>query len=649
MARNFWKRVPVRGALAAAAVGGLLLSASSAFALDKADIMNLQAAGLSPDVIVQVIRSSVEPLTLSPSDVEELRIAGLPQPVIDEICLRVQCAGPSGPGPAGPAGPSLEEEIRRQQALEAERIRLEQERMDAEREAMRQRIEAEQAQRASAQTAFSGLGDAQRAQRNGDFVGAAALYDAYLAQYSQPASTEYYEALAGFVRAMHARGYRHVIRARALDALLYGPTSAHFEEMFSIVRDIANEANYLDPRFEDLTGYSVGQFSQGFQDEFNFFLGRFFWVYGESQRAIEFLGRITTTGELRAKAQYLTAVMHLEQNQNNDALRAFQSAIVSAGSGERGDLPEVAELSYLALARIFYEIGEYDAALYYYQKVPESSFRHGRVLFEETWTYFMKLDFNRAIGAVHSLHSPYYSRWFWPDVYVLEAATYLQVCDLDGAEAAIAAFYDTVGPVREATDAFIASPTSTPEVYWNTVQSYYETLGTPQRSDLPLAAVRWVISDADYVNMAGRIEQFERELELLQRDGDRLGTWATTAQSGLEVDVRTRTIEAGLKVAQMVREFSSELMDWNIKAQELGIDISSERINMIGRVLEGAAATGGGAATAFVLAQDWQTWPFEGEYWLDEVTQYRGDLTSLRDDFGCTEPPVVEETGRRGR
>lgn len=640
----------VRGVTAAAALSGILLGSPAAFALDKFDIMNLQAAGLSPDVIVQVIRSSVEPLTLTPTEVDELRTAGLPQPVIDEICLRVQCGATGGPtAPTGPAGPSLEDEIRRQQALEQERIRLEQERMNTEREAMRQRIEAEQAQRASAQTAFTGLSDAERAHRNGDFVGAAALYDAYLTTYPQTTSPEYYEALTGFVRAMHARGYRHVIRSRALEALLYGPTSNHFEEMFGIVRDITNEANYLDPRFEDLTAYAVGQYSEGFQDEFNFFLGRFFWVYGESQRALEFFGRIDSDIALKAKAEYLSAVLLLEQNQNNEALRHFQEAIVAGTDADTEDSLEVVELSYLALARIFYEIGEYDAALYYYQKVPEESFRHGRTLFEETWTYFMKLDWNRAIGAVHSLHSPYYERWFWPDIYVLEAATYLQVCDLDGAEAAITAFYDTVGPVRDATDAFIADTTSTPETYWNTVQSFYDTVGTPQESTLPLEAIRWVISDADFVNMSGRLEQYNRESTLLARDAGELGAWAVSAQSGLDVDLRTRTIEAGLQVAQMIRDFSSELMDWNIKAQELGIDISSERINMIGRVLEGAGSGTGGGATAFVLAQDWQTWPFEGEYWLDEVTQYRGELVSLRDDYGCTEPPVVEETTRRAR
>lgn len=638
---NVFSSAGLRHLSAVAALGGVLTVAPAAFALDKMDIMNLQAAGLSPDVIVQVIRSSVEPLTVTAQEVEELRIAGLPQPVLDEICMRVGCGTPTGPvGPVGPGGPSLEEEIRRQQELEAERIRLEQERMESEREAMRARIEAENAARATATEAFAGLEDAERAVRGGNYVTAARLYDDFLSAYAQPGSNEYYEALTGFVRSMHARGYRHVVRSRALEAVLYGPTSAHFEEMFGILTDISAEASYLDPRFEDMTAYSVGQYSTEFQDEFNFFLGRFFWVYGESTRALEYLGRVSDGSADKAKSHYLAAVILLAQNENTRAYGELQRAIVAGEANpESGD---VAELAYLALARIAYEVGQFDAALYYYQKVDESSFRASPTLFEEAWAYFMKQDWNRAVGALHSLHSPYYSRWFWPDLYVMEAATYLETCDLDGAEQALAAFNDTVTPIREQTSAFIAA-TGTPDAYWSTVQNYYETIGTPDEAAVPIEAIRWVLRDADFLNLVELIEQLEDEAQALGIDGVALGTWADTATSGLAVDLRTREIEAGLQVSQMVRDFAAELDDWNIKAQEVGIEVSSERISMIGRVLEGGSVAGVGGTSAFVLAQDWQLWPFEGEYWFDEVTQYRGDLVSLRDAQGCTEPPPVVE------
>ena len=52
----------------------------------------MQAIGLDAGTIVNVIRAGAAPLEIAPEEVDQLRIAGVPQPVLDEIYLRVQCA-----------------------------------------------------------------------------------------------------------------------------------------------------------------------------------------------------------------------------------------------------------------------------------------------------------------------------------------------------------------------------------------------------------------------------------------------------------------------------------------------------------------------------------------------------------------------------
>ena len=66
------------------------LSATSAFAIDKSQIMNLQLAGLSADVIVNVIRSDTSGVNITEAEIGELRAAGIPQPVLDELRLDVR-------------------------------------------------------------------------------------------------------------------------------------------------------------------------------------------------------------------------------------------------------------------------------------------------------------------------------------------------------------------------------------------------------------------------------------------------------------------------------------------------------------------------------------------------------------------------------
>lgn len=624
----------------AGAVATVLLAGATASALDKFEIMNMQTMGLNPATIVQVIRNSPD-LTVSPDEVEELRAAGAAPEVIGALCERVACAGsgpaPGGPGPGMPGGPGLEQEMERQRQLEAERIRLEEQRLQQEREQMRQRLEAEAARaQAQGQPAFAGLTTARNAYRAGRLVEAAAAYDGFLAEQSDRQGAEYYEALAGFVRSMHARGYRHIVRQRALEAVLLGPTRPHFAEMFTILSSISSEVGYMDPQFETFTGFSISQYDAEFQDRFNFFLGRFFWVYGESNRALEFLSRVSAEADERGRAHYLAGTILLSLDQNSRAANEFQQAVVRTQTN--GTDPEVAELANLALARITYEINQFDAALYYYNQVPRTSFRYGRALFESTWAYFLKGDWDRTLGSIHSLHSPYQNYRFHPDAMVLEAATYLNICQLESAEEAISAFFDRTRRLQQATNAFIATATS-PDVYWDAVETWYERAGTSDPVDLPIEAIRAVIGDVDYINQRRLLSQLEREATLLEADGPRLGTFGQTATGAIATDLRTKSIEAGLKVSQMIRDFAAEMSEWDTKAQEIGIEVSTARLAMIDQELSGQAAAAAGTTT-FVLAGDWLFWPWEGEYWKDEIGNYRGNSENLRDPNtgACTSP-----------
>jgi tetratricopeptide (TPR) repeat protein len=179
----------------------------------------------------------------------------------------------------------------------------------------------------------------------------------------------------------------------------------------------------------------VSQYSQAFQDRFNFLLGRFFREYGEDTRALEFLNRVSPEATDRARAHYLAGIILLGLDQNARAVEEFTNAIARTEVNRTES--DIAEVAYLAIARIAYEVNQFDAALYYYYKVPRSSFRYGRALFESMWAYYLKGDWNRTLGVVHSLNSPYHQHAFRVDVPVVEVATYLNTCQLENAEEAV--------------------------------------------------------------------------------------------------------------------------------------------------------------------------------------------------------------------
>ena len=136
---------------------------------------------------------------------------------------------------------------------------------------MRQQIEAEQARQREIANAVVQLDEADDAFERGRCTQAATLYRDFMTRLQpSPGSVEHYRAIAGYAT-MYCDGYRHD-PSRGAQAVLYGPTSARFEEMFDILREISNEVRFLDPQIENLTSFSVNEYSERFQNEWHYFL-----------------------------------------------------------------------------------------------------------------------------------------------------------------------------------------------------------------------------------------------------------------------------------------------------------------------------------------------------------------------------------------
>lgn len=635
-------RVP-RRLLAALVAVVCLTTASAAWALGRQDIYNLLNANLAPDVIVSVIRSSPGPVTVTEAEVEEMRAEGVPEPVLAELCVRIGCgvAEQPAPGGGGFGAPGLEQELERQRQLDEERRRVEMERLEAERERMRQQTGAPDPRAEQQAQVAAALARADRQLRERQYTRAARSYSDFLDEVQPPRdSEEYRRALFGYTRAMYQAGFRSSIRQEVMELVQFGVQDERFERSFAMLEGVVRDTEVRSPQIEDLAGFTVGGFSQEFQDRWNAFLGQYFRIYGDSDRALQFFGRVSNDSPERARAHYLSAVMYLERRENRRAVQELQQAVLRALASDNED---VAELAYMGLARILYEIGDFDAALYYYQKVSPNSPRRATALFESGWTYYQKLDFDRAVGVLHSLHSPYYSHHFWPELWVLEAAAYLQTCNLREAEMAITMFDRDVAPLVDQLQAFLRE-TADPEELWAAVATFHERAGTRDAVDLPREAIRTILRHPDFRNRLFRMQALEREIEKLRAEAGTLGEYAMGFAEDFERDLRTQRIDGGLWVSQRLLDFEMEVSDWSVSAQEVGIDVTMALIDQTRQTRMGEETTGQAVTSTFVLAQDWQFWPFEGEYWLDEVDNYRALLTNLRNEEGqCISPETDEE------
>ncbi|MBH24894.1 MAG: hypothetical protein CMH57_10655 [Myxococcales bacterium] len=605
----------------------VLLVASVASALSKEELFKLKEQKV-PDTVVLSVAKGSAPLNLNKNDIEKLKKLGAGDVLLDWLETNGHILADIG----GNGGGGLEPAENDPDAIAAEEARRkaeEEARIKAEAEKLRQAEKEREAKQAEIQRMAAKLLEADRALDRDNNMQAAAVYLEFLALTPDPESDEFYQANCGLAKALFKEKVFSGAAVPTLDVLMKGPEKPCFTDAFYMLQTITKETGYAPPQLQQLTSFYVDNLEPKFRDDFHYYLGKYFYDYRNIDQAISFLEKVSDESPIKARAQYLTGVAQInpEVKKYRSAVQNFQKAIISAETIDDTD-PEIRELGYLALARVAYEATNYDGALFYYNKIRELSPRRSTALFEASWTYFLKNDYKRAMGTFHSLHSPYFEQWYYPDIYVLEATVYLNLCKFGNAKEALAAFNEKYLDKQPILQKYLQSPRS-PEEYYNTIVTIYEKLGTGEDEGLPMVFVQAVLNDADFYNSYGVINNLAREEKALQANLTGLGDFGQTVLTQVQEARTNQLLEAGIKVQQILTGLDQELTEWSIKRDEIDFEIDSARVEEAKRQLvnpDYVPPEAREGTTLFVVADDWQFWPFEGEYWIDEVANYRSFL-----------------------
>lgn len=621
-----------------------LLSApvASALALDKNQIVQMSKLGLDDRAIMGAIDAAGDELELTAEEFEELRKQGVKASVLEHLknSGHVQGAAPAAPAAPAPGGDfNLEpapapapgegetEEDREEREREERERAAEIERKANELNQQRAQAQQREGQLEVVARKLPGAAAALKARNN---MQAARTYLEFLALEPDPASNEWYEARFGLSKALYQQGILSGATTPLLEVLMAGAEKPHFEEAFAMLNELTRKIGYRPPILEELTRSYIGDKSAKFQNTFNYYMGKFFFDYNRTDLALEYLNKVEAGSKEYPSGLYLMGVAQLDPSVNDigGALRNFERAILAAEASKSAENDEVLQLGYLALARVFYEVGLYDVALFYYQKLPANSSKNASALFEQSWTYFLKNDHQRALGVFHTLNSPYFSQWYFPDLHILEATVYLNLCKFPQSIASMDAFRGKFLDKRPLLQDYLQQ-TSDPVEYWKMMTVAMDKNGKKAPKTLPPIFVNAVLENVSFYNIYNVVEALHVEKRALEQNISALGEFGEEVLGRVDEQLETKIQEGGIMVQQRLSAVDQELQDWEIKAMQISFDIDSEERRQIQERLvnpdfEPAKAAGG--TTMLIVADDWQPWPFEGEYWVDEVTNYRSRL-----------------------
>ena len=378
--------------------------------------------------------------------------------------------------------------------------------------------------------------------------------------------------------------------------------------------------------------------------QLNYLLGRYKYRNREFNEAIRLFNKVPATSPYYVKSQFFTGISYVEIRKSVPAVESFGRIITALDEGVEGveDEGRMRDLAYLSMARTYYSASirldpdtnqptvnaeKLSMAVKYWDKISVSSEYWLPALFEASWAYFMAGSYPKALGNIHTLQSPYFPNSFYPEADILKAVIFFTNCNYDAAEIVVARFDQHYMPIKTDLEKILERFEGA-----NQEEPFFKFLkevraGTAEMNNVVRPVVdsalgdRTVIRNLEYVRvLEEEIAHFAkapanfREAELGQEIKD-------TLQIARDLAVR----QAGELALSRYQRNLAELDEHLRNGEKIMVDVTYAIRNQLDKKLQQGQVSAAEAKIYGVVNPDQEhvLWPFDGEYWRDELGYYR--------------------------
>jgi TolA-binding protein len=394
----------------------------------------------------------------------------------------------------------------------------------------------------------------------------------------------------------------------------------------------------------------IQQFNSGEGKEFYgqllYLLGRSKYSKGEFDQAIQLFEEVPKDSKAYVQAKMFAGITHIRLRQARPAIQSFRSIIDAI---EQGDLKtdeeqRVKDLAWLSLARVYYtaankvdeETGDRQvdgqflgAAVDAWSRIDTGSEYWLDALFEGSFAFFLADEFSRALGNIHTIFSPYFENSFYPEALVLKAVVFFYNCQMENASAMVAKFHERYDPVQKELQAKLAEFKDNESFYrfLNQVREGESARLSPALRGIIGSALsdRTVLRHLEYVKL---LEAEEKRLK-----GEPMAFQKSAVGARIVQDAalaKSTAVEATGNLARgRYNRLVEELQDYMNQIDAVDLEVATFERGQLSQEMQAQAVTGDRAAGGKVqVDEEHQVWPFDGEYWRDELGFYRQQVTS---------------------
>ncbi len=398
-------------------------------------------------------------------------------------------------------------------------------------------------------------------------------------------------------------------------------------EYLSIAADKLGDETILNYAVSKM---KVSEFPAQEKDMLFFRMGEIKFRNKDYKGAIEAFDRVTSDSSYSEMAQYMSGSSFAMLNDTGAAISKFEALLANK---KRAITDSTRVSTLMALARAHYQRKDWRRSLEYYRRVPRDHTLWHNALFESAWANLRSARFRSALGTFHSLHSSYYDDFYVPESLVLRAIVYLYICKYDEVNKVVGLFERSYGDVQTRLTNFLRS-TNDPKAYYDEVEhgllmkKMIQSGGKPAEGRIPYRVIRNIIGKPDIERGLDYLRKLFIERQQLEKMSvgfleSPLGRYTVKLLIGR---IKTAQKLVGIKAKIHMIYMRGELKDLDeqvsyLRYEMIGLQKDALKKKIAGQPVE-SPKIDDDSDRSYYVKNGYDYWPFQGEFWLDEIGNY---------------------------
>ena len=362
------------------------------------------------------------------------------------------------------------------------------------------------------------------------------------------------------------------------------------------------------------------------KDDLYYFQGVRDFERKEYARAMRNFAKLGKSSSHYAQARYHLGVIYNIQDRKKAALKTFTRIVNGSFDMDPGELSALKQLSLVNIARIRYGVEQYTRSAERYAQMRRGTTHWPTSLYESAWAHFMSENKEkRALGNLLTLQSPFFDRVWLPEAAILEALTFYRICEYQQVEALLDGFKAKYSPIQKNVADMLQPYKDGERPLRDLYQRLYGSKGKDHKQ-LPVAVFAKIEANRSFAGPHNRVLQIESELAAIQ--GQKPQWRDAEVGKGVKELLKTqRTIYmkfAGAALATELGKVNDQLGDLMGQEALIRFEVVSGEYQKYADRFRNPDSSDVDESVEFDFATnpDVIFWPFNEEYWEDELGYY---------------------------